>query len=192
MQETLYPASPLCRQTSGSDSQSTALRFPAIDKHQVQRAVKAQYDDQQCLYAMHYQCKNTGIRSIHPIKHHHGDDSKVPGTCPVGCGDYDGKCPTDKHHQPRKETEMFRKLEAIESNIEMIEVAKPDEQSIKQEQRDILYVPKGHHTFPNVEYHPLHLLEEREHAQQIIQQYQHPDNAEQDDIEPRRCHQMYQ
>ena len=48
---------------------------------------------------------------------------KVPGSCPVGRGNKDCKRSADKHHQPGKETKVLRKLEAIESYIEMIEIA---------------------------------------------------------------------
>ena len=94
-----------------------------IRQHQVQRPVDAQHYHQQRLYAMHYQRKDTRIRSIYPIKHHHNDDSKVPGTCPVGRRNNDCKRSSDKHHHSGKETKVLCKLEAIESYIEMIKIA---------------------------------------------------------------------
>mgnify|MGYP007120275394 FL=1 len=89
----------------------------------MQRPVDAQHYHQQRLYAMHYQSKYTRIRSIYPIKHHHSDDSKVPGSCPVGRGNNDCKRSADKHHQSGKETKVLRKLAAIESSLEMIDIA---------------------------------------------------------------------
>ena len=49
--------------------------------------------------------------------------AKCQGPAPLGRGNNNCKRSADKHHQPGKETKVLRKLEAIESYIEMIEIA---------------------------------------------------------------------
>ena len=95
----------------------------SVSERQGSKAIDTQQNNQKGLNTMHNQGKDSGIRHIYPIKHHQSDDSKVPGSCPVGRGNNDCKRSADKHHQPGKETKVLRKLEAIESYIEMIEIA---------------------------------------------------------------------
>ena len=116
------------------------------------------------LNAMHYQCKSTSIRSIHTIKHHHGDNGKMPGTCPVGCRYDYSKRPAHKHHHCSLKAKMLRKRKAIESQIEMIEIASPNKQCIENKQRNVLHIAERHYPLAYIQHNSLHFSKKKASA----------------------------
>ena len=86
---------------------------------------------------MHNQREYSRISSTYSIKHHHGDDSKMPRACPIRSGYNYRKCATNKHQQGSQYAKMCCKIKTIEGDIEMQEIASPYSNSIKNEKWDI-------------------------------------------------------
>ena len=116
----------------------------------------------------------------------------MPGTCPVGCRYDYSKRPAHKHHHCSLKAKMLRKRKAIESQIEMIEIASPNKQRIENKQRNVLHITERHYPLAYIQYNSLHFLKKRKHPHQIVHKHQHADNTEQGDIKPGRCQQMHQ
>ena len=67
-------------------------------------APDAEHNDQQGLNSMNDEGKGGSISITHPIKHHHGDDGKMPRTCAIGGRHYHGKGASYKHYQACQKT----------------------------------------------------------------------------------------
>lgn len=111
---------------------------------------------------MHNERKHAGVRDIDTIKHHHGNDGKMPRPRPVGSRDNNGKRAADKHYQRSQYAQMFGKPEAIKGNVKMEEVTEPDEERIKNKERNILYVLQRHNAFIYVQRNAFYLLIKKE------------------------------
>ena len=98
----------------------------SIGKRQSCKAIDAQQNDQKSLNTVYDQGEDSGIGLIYPIKHHHGNDGKVPRACSVGSRYNYGERTTYKHDQCRQHAQVGGKSEAIERKIEMEKVACPN------------------------------------------------------------------
>ena len=134
----------------------------------MQPSPHTQHNDQQRLDGMYYQGKDTGIGGTDTVKHHHGDDGKMPRPRPVGRGHNHGKSAAHKHHQPGQETEVERKVETEKGKVKVQEIAGPDSHRIKHEKRHVTHAAQRHHPFPNAQYNALYLVVDREQAQQVV------------------------
>ena len=56
----------------------------SVSERQGSKAIDTQQNNQKGLNTMHNQGKDSGIRHIYPIKHHHRNDSEMPRSRPVG------------------------------------------------------------------------------------------------------------
>ena len=92
--------------------------------------IDAKRHHQQGLYAMHNQGEYAGIGNVHPVEHHHGDNSEVPRPGAIGSRDNDSKRAADKHYQRSQYAQVLGEPEAIKSYIKMKEVTEPDEKRI--------------------------------------------------------------
>lgn len=170
----------------------TNLHLPTMHQHHMQPAPHSQHNDQQRLDGMYNQGKDTGIGGTDTIKHHHGDDGKVPRACPVGRRYNHGKSASHKHHQPGQETKVRRKIKTEKGKVEVQEIANPDAHRITHKKRHVAHTTQGHHSLPNSHYNPLNLIVHREQAQQVVEQHDYPHPAQQDDVKPHRSKQMHQ
>jgi len=71
----------------------------SVSERQGSKAIDTQQNNQKGLNTMHNQGKDSGIRHIYPIKHHHRNDSEMPRSRPVGSRHNHGKRTTYKHDQ---------------------------------------------------------------------------------------------
>ncbi len=59
----------------------------SVSERQGSKAIDTQQNNQKGLNTMHNQGKDSGIRHIYPIKHHHRNDSEMPRSRPpLGVG----------------------------------------------------------------------------------------------------------
>lgn len=155
-------------------------------------SVDAEQNDQQSLYAVYNQGKYSGIGDADPVKHHHGDDGKVPRARPIGSRNNDRKRTADKHYQRSQYAQVFGKPEAIEGNIKMEKIAEPDEERIYNEEGDILYVFQRHNAFVDIQGDAFHLLIEEKSMPQVIEQDKNADDTKKNDIKPDGGKQVHQ
>ena len=99
---------------------------------------------------MHKQGKNPCIFLSHTIEHHHGDDGKMPRTGTVGRRNNDGNGTHHKHHQGSHHSQIRRKAETEESDIEFQEIACPDTYRVQKEKRHVMDMAQGKDAFPYV------------------------------------------
>ena len=72
----------------------------SVSERQDSKTIDTQQNNQKGLNTMHNQGKDSGIRHIYPIKHHHRNDSEMPRSRPVGSRHNHGK-PTNMTNAAR-------------------------------------------------------------------------------------------
>ena len=73
----------------------------SVSERQGSKAIDTQQNNQKGLNTMHNQGKDSGIRHIYPIKHHHRNDSEMPRSRPVGSRHNHGTPPTNMTNAAR-------------------------------------------------------------------------------------------
>ena len=134
----------------------------SIGKGENRQAVNAQQDNQERLNPVHDKSEYTGIRHIHPVKHHHGNDGKMPRTRSVGGGHNHCKRTAYEHHQGCHHAQMGSKGETIEGEIEMEKVARPYGKCIEYEEGNVAHALQRHDSFPNIKAKTFHFLIEKQ------------------------------
>lgn len=76
----------------------------SIGEWQSGKSIDAQQNNQKGLNTVYNQGKDSGIRHIYSIKHHHRNDSEMPRPRPVGSRHNHGKRTAYKHDQCRQNT----------------------------------------------------------------------------------------
>ena len=119
---------------------------------------------------MHNQCKNSCIFPTYAIKAHHGDDGKVPRTGSIGGRYKHGDTACHEHGKSCHPTQVGGKVETVECQVEVEEIAEPDGYRIEDEQWQVLHLAQREHSLPDIVHDALDASEESQLAHQEIEE----------------------
>ena len=107
----------------------------------------------------------------------------MPRTRPIRSRNYYRNATYSKHDQSRHHSQIIGKIETKERNIELQEIASPDTDGIKNEQRHPLYMTQRQYTDPYIMENAFHLSKDRHIPDQKKSQHQYGQHTDDSDIE---------